>query len=335
MNAAPSTVARAVRSVAVYVTPWNASVMLRSRAEAAASLLMLGMSACHRNDAPAAPADAMSSAVASAVASAVPVPTFSRAGYRCSVFIPPASADEHRQLVERFRELNGAEWRGLFDRRPDPEINALSRFVSGASRGELPSRLGRTLEPQDDERVREFLRRNAEFLRITDAEVGKLKIKQFGVDAQGRHLRSYTVQGSFPRRGYEKFPSVERDVHLNIQLAEDDSVSSYQDLSRRLPPFEICTEPRLKPEAPELHRELIGREFTFSSRRGQRHSSGPIALDDLRTPDLTLFVTETQGKQIVITLAYVMRVHLRGGSWDVFVDADEGQFLGYKQLFVT
>lgn len=226
-------------------------------------------------------------------------------------------------MIERFRELNGAEWRGT--RGPDPEINAGCRSVDSA-RQERP--VGKTLDPLDKERVRGFVRRNAELLSITDAEVAALEI-----GPHGGFIRMYTVRGIFPRCGYEKFPSVARAVRLNIMLAEDGSVVFYQNPSPCLPPFEICTKTRLKPEAPELRRELVDRAFTFGDFGGQLRSSRPIELDDLRAPELTLFEWG-RNKEAVITLAYVMRVHLPM-PWDVFVDADEGHFLGHKQLFAT
>jgi hypothetical protein len=93
---------------------------------------------------------------------------FSLVESRCSARILKASEEECRRLIERFRELNGAEWRGAHG--PDPEINALYRSVAWARRDEWGA-TGRTREPEDEERVREFVCRNAELLRLTDAEV--------------------------------------------------------------------------------------------------------------------------------------------------------------------
>jgi hypothetical protein len=241
------------------------------------------------------------------------------------VRIGPESEAERVALITRFRRANGHEFAGV--ERADPNVDDVRRLVRIAAVQDR-GRIGTHPDPDDVDKVRKLLRANARLLGIAEAEVAAVHIEQEG---QGRQYRAEAV---FPRRGYERFPSVARRVRLTIGINDGGEVVNYIDSSDRLPPFAIRTDPRLKPGDPALLRNVVGRTFSFGDIGGRPRTAGPVKPEEISTPELTILVSSSAAG-LVLRLAYVVHVTPRGLLWDVFVDPETGEFLEEHQRFET
>lgn len=255
---------------------------------------------------------------------------------------------ERKAIVERFRARNpGDAWIFNEDALEESAV-VIDPFRGFLRRGRSAHRpvATRAAMPEDAAKAaRAFVERNADLLGLPNAVVHGLAEER---SAAGGHW-SIRFDATYPTKGYETLRELDNQVDLDVLVADDGTVTAFQNRSRIHPPLHIPLRPRLAPDDATLVRDVVGRQvFAMVGGAGQedpralpRIALGAIRLEDVQHVELTVWSAPGPAQAYVsYRLAYTVDVTrgIRSGFLDPFfkpagyafryiVDADTGQVI--------
>src|SRR5262249_4181975 len=108
---------------------------------------------------------------------------------------------------------------------------------------------------------------------------------------------------------------------------------SAQDL---LPPFRLCTDPRLAAGNAKLTAHVVGTRLSYSTIAGEPVDAGQVDASDIQSTKLTVHrAYDKERNTTSLRLAYLIVVGRRGLSWSFGIDADTGDQLALFPNFVS
>jgi hypothetical protein len=145
-----------------------------------------------------------------------------------------------------------------------------------------------------------------------------------GPQTGGLVARSAELNFQGVQRGYERFGVVNRSFSWSIGLGKNGKIRFANVRSDLLPPFELCTDPKLSPSDPRLVHALVGRDLPGGGGRVEASQIGEKEVTVVRD-------TGSDRGSIILRLAYAITVDTGKRQWLFEVDADTGDVLGVEE----
>ena len=239
---------------------------------------------------------------------------------RCGVRIEPRPAAEAEKVADEFEARNGRWSRVRAD-----EFSGLvaSRFGSSA---------GREVELDEEAAIAvglDFVVLNHELFGL---DAGDVEASTASASPRGEGVPwQVDIVGERPRPGYEPFEEVHRRWNVRVLLGKAGTAKVVYVTQHSLPPFEMCTEPTITPEA--ARQAVLGDTPKYSTFDAKIVHDEPVTESSIASVELAIHVARDDHDARILRLAY--RIELKNGRWKYFVDADTGEILRVVQLFLT
>ncbi|MFO0589326.1 MAG: hypothetical protein U0441_17445 [Polyangiaceae bacterium] len=251
------------------------------------------------------------------------------------ISIPALTASDRTALIDQFVKRNPGTPSGGGD--GGPHIDSTGYFLSHSGLiqptggGGAPATASAA-----EQQALELLRKNADLLGFTEAELSAAKVTT-KEERPGTLLAwRVSLSGSFPRKGYEAFPTVAKQMRIHVAIQKGGAMS-LSNVGSDLPSFKLCTAAPLSPQSPAIVDAIVGQELSYSGFAGGVQSAGRVERQDIGPIEKTILVehSNTAPRDVTLNLAYAVTVRKNSLSWTAFVDAKSGWLLSLRPNFVT
>jgi hypothetical protein len=248
---------------------------------------------------------------------------------RCAVEIEARAAAEGARVLAEFDARNGPGWT-TFD--PVPSIDEYNGYLTFRIRDVPEDATAVVLDAAGATEVAaQFLALNHDLLGL-DAD----DVKAATVDAAEQRERSKAVWeirivGKRPRPGYERFERVNREWRAFVDIGRDGKPRGINAQTFTLPPFEVCTEPTITPDAAK--KAVIGYTPKFGNVSGEMVDGETVTADSIKSVAPVLHVWGGDDNSRIVRIAYF--IETTSGMWSYVVDGETGEILDVRQNFST